>query len=151
MSLLRFGVAMEKELVDQLDRFVCQEGFANRSEALRSLVRRALTEERPNTPESGGPVALSGGVLTLVYPAQQKLDRVPTAPYSSLHIQANLQLHVDPTSVLKILVLRGKAVEIRDWSNHLIRQKGVVGNLGLMDTTTLAQSFGKNPPEDSHE
>ena len=41
-TLKRFGVSMEPTLLRQLDDFVLQKGFQNRSHAIRSIVRETL-------------------------------------------------------------------------------------------------------------
>ena len=41
-DLVRFGVAMERELLQEFDRRIAAKGYENRSEALRDLVRADL-------------------------------------------------------------------------------------------------------------
>ena len=43
--LKRFGVSMEPALLAQLDEFVLQKGFQNRSHAIRSIVRETLMNQ----------------------------------------------------------------------------------------------------------
>ena len=45
-ELARFGVAMEKSLLQRFDDLGETRGYANRSEALRDLVRRELARMR---------------------------------------------------------------------------------------------------------
>ncbi len=40
MSLKRFGVSLEDNLLESLDQYVNENGFANRSQAIRFLVER---------------------------------------------------------------------------------------------------------------
>jgi len=42
---VRFGIAMERNLLDRFDGLIERRGFENRSEALRDLIRRALDQE----------------------------------------------------------------------------------------------------------
>ncbi|WP_336045951.1 hypothetical protein [Solibacillus ferritrahens] len=44
-TLKRFGVSMEPTLLKQLDDFVLQKGFQNRSHAIRSIVRETLINQ----------------------------------------------------------------------------------------------------------
>ena len=44
-KLVRFGVAMEQDLLERFDRIVEKRGYQNRSEALRDLVRRELDQD----------------------------------------------------------------------------------------------------------
>ena len=46
MALKRFGVSLEYELLESLDSFVLENGFANRSQAIRFLVENSLAEKK---------------------------------------------------------------------------------------------------------
>ncbi len=136
MSLVRFGVSMEEELVALLDELAQREQYANRSEALRSLVRARLAED--TDPEDERPVA---GIVSLLYPYDRRLARAPIAPYPSLRISANLQLHLQESICLKVLVVQGKSSEVHRWAQPLVAQKGVVGNLSVVATEDLYTSL----------
>ena len=44
MSLKRFGVSLEDSLLESLDQYVNENGFANRSQAIRFLVEKNVAE-----------------------------------------------------------------------------------------------------------
>ena len=44
-DLVRFGVSMDSRLLKQFDKYINQKGYANRSEAIRDLIRSNLVEE----------------------------------------------------------------------------------------------------------
>ncbi|MBR5150316.1 MAG: ribbon-helix-helix protein, CopG family, partial [Bacteroidaceae bacterium] len=46
MTLKRFGVSLEEELLDELDKYVERNGFSNRSQAIRFLVEKNVAEEK---------------------------------------------------------------------------------------------------------
>jgi CopG family nickel-responsive transcriptional regulator len=46
MSVVRFGVSFEKEVLDELDEYVAGNKFSNRSQALRHLVNRHIVEKK---------------------------------------------------------------------------------------------------------
>src|SRR2546425_9086915 len=46
MAVERIGVSLEGPLLTDFDRFVTKEGYGSRSEALRNLIREALTRRR---------------------------------------------------------------------------------------------------------
>ncbi|MEA3460623.1 MAG: nickel-responsive transcriptional regulator NikR, partial [Bacteroidota bacterium] len=46
MSVVRFGVSFEKEVLDALDEYVQENKFSNRSQALRQLVNRHIVEKK---------------------------------------------------------------------------------------------------------
>jgi metal-responsive CopG/Arc/MetJ family transcriptional regulator len=51
MNTARFGVSMDGELLERLDRLVKRKRYPNRSEAIRDLVRGALVEEEWDSPK----------------------------------------------------------------------------------------------------
>lgn len=136
MSLVRFGVSMEEELVALLDDLVDREHYANRSEALRSLVRDKLV--RAEDGEDDRPVA---GIVTLIYPHSRTLVRAPIAPFPSLRISANLQLHLQDDICLKVLVVQGNQSEVRQWARPVVAQKGVVGSISAVATEGLCATL----------
>lgn len=46
MSLKRFGVSLEDELLESLDSFVKENGFSNRSRAIRFLIEKNIAEQK---------------------------------------------------------------------------------------------------------
>ncbi len=142
MSLVRFGVSMEEELVQLLDELADREGYDNRSEALRSLVRKELA--RDSSPGDDRQVA---GIVTLLFPYGRKLIDAPVAAYPSLQITANLQLHLQGNVTLKTLVIQGSGAEVHAWARRVVSQRGVLGELSVVATeevyAALAGSAGE--------
>jgi CopG family nickel-responsive transcriptional regulator len=44
-ELVRFGVSLEKTLLDKFDRYIRERNYSNRSEALRDLIRQDLIKK----------------------------------------------------------------------------------------------------------
>jgi CopG family nickel-responsive transcriptional regulator len=44
-QVIRFGVAMESNLLEKFNHLITKKGYKNRSEAIRDLVRSNLVEE----------------------------------------------------------------------------------------------------------
>ncbi len=120
---------MEEELVQLLDELASREGYDNRSEALRSLVRKELA--RDSGPGDERQVA---GIVTLVYPYGRKLVDAPVVAYPSLQIAANLQLHLQGSVTLKILVIQGSGADVHAWARRVVSQRGVLGELSVVAT-----------------
>jgi CopG family nickel-responsive transcriptional regulator len=60
-NLFRFGVSLEKKLLDEFDTLIKRKNYSNRSEAFRDLIRQELVKEE--WIKSGEVV----GAITLVY------------------------------------------------------------------------------------
>lgn len=46
----RIGVSLEKELLTAFDRLITEEGYINRSEAIRDLIRERLSRKQLSNP-----------------------------------------------------------------------------------------------------
>ena len=141
MELSRFGVSMEHDLVALLDRLVERQGYANRSEALRAMVRKELA----HSSEEGDDREVAG-IVSLIYPTGTVLKRRPTDGYPSISISANLQLHLKDNVCLKTIVVQGRASEVRLWAGELVSQRGVLGELKLVASEELFEAFADSRP-----
>ncbi len=121
-ELTRFGVSMDSVLLEQFDQLVVREGYNNRSEAFRDLVKKRLIEAGYETDEKE-----VAATITLIYPYGTRIKSVPKHHHASLDILANLQVHLDKQTCLKVIVLRGKASEVAAWAQNLLGMKGVLG------------------------
>ena len=46
MSVSRFGVSLENDLLEALDNYVAANNFPNRSQAIRQLIERNIVEKK---------------------------------------------------------------------------------------------------------
>ncbi|MGI6466217.1 MAG: ribbon-helix-helix protein, CopG family [Sphaerochaetaceae bacterium] len=125
-KLIRFGVSMESELVKQLDELTEKRHWPNRSETIRSLVRDRLALEQSKDPNSNVVATIS-----VLFDYKTKLDRNPIKEYPSLKIVTNLQTHVSDNLVIKVLIVTGKSGEVESWSDKILGQKGIVGEISI--------------------
>ncbi len=136
--LVRFGVAMDEDLLDRFDALVARRGAAaNRSEAVRDLVRDALVdaEWESSTEEIVGTV-------TMVFDhhsndLSEKLDALQHAHFEQ--IVSTLHVHLDAHNCLEVLVIRGTSAEVRDIADGLLGTKGV--KHGKLVTTTTGRGL----------
>ncbi len=124
-DLSRFGVSVEEELLQSFDQLIAGQGYANRSEALRDLMRDALVKSRlENSPENGEVL----GSLTLVYDhhASELNDKMNELQHDHHNLVVSvLHVHVSHDDCMEVIVLRGKLREIRELSDGLLSLKGV--------------------------
>ena len=134
-ELVRFGLSMPAALVRDLDGWRKGRGYANRSEAIRDLVRDALVATRY---ETGEPEQEMVGVVTIVYDhtTRQLSDHLTDMQHHAHHIsQATLHIHLNPDNCLEVIVLRGPRSEVADLADHLISAKGVLHGKFIPTTT----------------
>jgi CopG family transcriptional regulator, nickel-responsive regulator len=132
----RFGVSMDRELVVLLDRLAASAGYHNRSEALRSLVRREVI--RAGDEDGGRQVA---GIITLIYRYTTRLTSAPVDEFPSIRISANLQLHLEKDICMKLLVIQGRSGDVHEWAKKLTAQRGVVGRLTISATDDIIREL----------
>jgi len=136
MGITRFGVSMEHELADLLDELISREGYANRSEAIRSLVRKEIVKTVPD--DDSKEIA---GIVTLVFRYGHKHKEVPTRDYPTLRITANLHLHLHEDVCQKIITVQGSGKDVMQWARNVISQKGVIGNINIVATEEIYSYF----------
>lgn len=130
---VRFGISMDEELLASFDRLIEQKGYANRSEAIRDLIRAAQVESDWEEGEKEGV-----GTVTLVYNHHVRdLSDKLTEQQHSHHDQiiSALHVHLDAHNCLEVLVVRGKVREVRQIADELIGVKGVKHGKLVMTTT----------------
>src|SRR4051794_24203801 len=67
-ELTRTGVAIDSDLLTRFDRFIAKQGYGNRSEAFRDLIRDRLIRAAVEDPD-----AVVVGSITLIYDHHSRL------------------------------------------------------------------------------
>lgn len=122
-EVVRFSVSTESRLLDRFDALIAEQGYVNRSEAIRDLIRSALVDDA--LADENSPAV---GTVTLVYDhhfsdLSDKLTEHQHTHHES--IVSTLHIHLDHHHCLEVIVLRGQAGEIRRLADSLIGTKGV--------------------------
>ena len=122
-SLKRFGISMDGSLLRKFDDLVKMKGYENRSEAVRDLVREAIVQQSYEDNEQ----IIAGSILLFYSHHQRNLLEEMTKIQHSVHdlILATTHFHLGHDSCLEIIVVKGKAKEIRELSHKLTSLKGV--------------------------
>ncbi len=122
-ELSRIGVAIDSDLLARFDDLIARRGYTNRSEAFRDLIRDELVEEAWESPERK-----VVGTVSIVYDhhVRQLSDRLTDLQHEFFHhVLSTLHVHLDHDHCLEVLVVRGKAEEVKRLSDTLIATKGV--------------------------
>ncbi len=132
-QLSRIGVAIDSDLLDKFDALIEKRGYATRSEAFRDMIRNELVEQ---VWESSDRRVV--GTVTLVYDhhVRQLSDKLIDLQHKHhRRILSTLHVHLDHNNCLEVLVVKGKASEVRQIADNLISTKGVKhGRLTLTTT-----------------
>lgn len=121
--LIRFGVSMEQSLLTEFDSLCTEKGYANRSEAIRDMIRSLLVEKELTAENSEGV-----GTLTLVYNHHQRELEDKLTEYQHKHLKSiisTIHVHLSNHLCLEVMLLKGKIKEIKEIANGLTATKGV--------------------------
>jgi len=121
-ELVRFGVSLEKSLLDRFDDLIREKQYTNRSEALRDLIRRELVHREW---QEGKDIA---GAITLIYDHHKRdvMSRVTETQHQFQKVIISTQhIHLDHHNCLEIVAARGKAEEVQKLADALRSIKGV--------------------------
>jgi len=129
----RIGVSLDKELLAKFDSLIAGQGYKNRSEAIRDLVRQRLSSESLSDPEAN-----AVAVVCLVYDHHAKMVPQKLIDIQHLHILqaiSSLHVHLDRHDCLEVIVLRGPVGRISKMAEGLLSLKGVkLGKINLVAT-----------------
>jgi CopG family nickel-responsive transcriptional regulator len=122
-ELSRIGVAIDADLLDKFDQLIARRGYTNRSEAFRDLIRDELVEKKWESPDSK-----VVGTITIVYDHKVRLlnEKLTGLQHEFYHhVLSTLHVHLDHDNCLEVLVVRGKAADVRRFADTLLSTKGV--------------------------
>jgi CopG family nickel-responsive transcriptional regulator len=121
-DLIRFGVSLEKDLLDKFDALIGEKKYTNRSEAIRDLIRDALVKKEWQENRE-----MSGAII-LVYNHHKRglVGRLMDIQHESHHhIFSTQHVHIDHDHCLEIIIVRGKARDMDALYSRLKSTKGV--------------------------
>ncbi len=128
MTKVRFCLSVEPEHLAHFERWMEANGYTNRSEAFRDLVRQLVVEEtwaREDREVSA--------VAVLVY--DHHLYALPQHLVEEEHrhhelVLARTHVHLDEHNCLEVVLMRGPAPQVKALGDRLIARRGVkVGRL----------------------
>jgi len=120
-DLARFGVAMERRLLDHLD-VIAEDRGVTRSEILRDLVRAEVVR----TQVSNRVPAYAA--LTIVYDhhVRDLTERLTEIQHDlGERVRSTMHVHLDHNRCLEVIILRGRSDELQGIAEKLLATRGV--------------------------
>ena len=132
----RISISLDQDLLASLDRLVASRRYANRSEAIRDLIRARLVEG-----EWKGNRSVIG-TITLLYD-----HHVRDLPHKLTHMQhdskarviSTMHVHLDHHNCLEVVVVKGRSREVAELADALISVRGV--RHGELTATSLGRGI----------
>lgn len=122
MSVVRFGVSFEKEVLDALDEYVRENKFSNRSQALRQLVNKHIVEKKWLCNN------IVAGAVTLVYDHHKREIANHLADIQREYSEEILSVQrftLNENHSMEVISLNGISARLTELSERLISEKGV--------------------------
>jgi CopG family nickel-responsive transcriptional regulator len=148
----RITISVSDEFAAKLAAFMASERYDNRSEAVRDLARLGLERARIDHSISGDCVATLSYVFD--HHTRELAKRLTDAHHEHhAHQVATMHVHLDHESCLEVAVLRGDAVEVREFAKTVIAERGVThGQVSFVPVSidTATHSHGGAPHRRTH-
>jgi len=132
-QITRFGISMDSKLLERFDEYIEAHSYANRSEAVRDLVRDRLVQDEWRHEDTE-----TVGTITLIYDHHQRdLTEKLTEHQHQDHnaILSTMHLHLDHHHCLEVLAVKGKVKTVKKIADRLLSIKGVKHGKLVMTST----------------
>jgi CopG family nickel-responsive transcriptional regulator len=131
----RITISIDDDLLVTLDALMARRGYANRSEAIRDIVRETLVRDT----SQAAPDAACVATLSYVFDHHRRdLSQRLTHHQHDHHdlAIATMHVHLDHDSCLEVAVLKGPHAQVRALGDGMIAERGVrYGALHLIPAT----------------
>lgn len=120
----RFTISLDEPLACEFDDLIRRRGYANRSEAVRDMLRRELEADRLQRDDAPHCVA----ALSYIYDhhARQLADRLTDMQHHAHDLVVSaMHVHLDHDHCLETLILRGDTNATRQFADALAAERGV--------------------------
>lgn len=120
----RFTVSLEPALAAEFSAFLARKGYDNRSEAVRDLIREALTRDRLEHAPEGACV----GVLSYLYDHHERelAKRLTEVQHDHHDLSVTtLHMHLDHDTCVETALLRGRAQDVLAFGETVMSRPGI--------------------------
>lgn len=122
MSVSRFGVSLDEELLKALDNYVSDNGFSNRSQAIRHLIEKNMVEEKWKCDN------IVAGAVVLVFNHEKaeilKKSSEIRFDYKG-YVLSSQGFYLNDENYMEITAVKGPSRILTEISDKLISLKGI--------------------------
>jgi CopG family transcriptional regulator, nickel-responsive regulator len=122
-GVARLSFSIEEPLLERLEKLVRDGGYANRSEFIRDMIRDRLVEREWKQNEE------AVGTVTLIYNHHRRglTERLTHIQHHQHRvILASTHVHLDEELCVEVIVVKGRAFDIKKLADLLHQEKGVL-------------------------
>lgn len=120
----RITISLDSALAKQFDEFINNQGYTNRSEAIRDLIRQRLETESLESADEGFCVA----TLSYVYNHHEMelASRITNSHHHHHELGlSTVHVHLDHDHCMEVAIMRGPVKDIRAFANLMMAERGV--------------------------
>ncbi len=122
MSVVRFGVSLENELLKALDVYVSDNKFPNRSQAIRHLIEKNIVE----TKWKCNNMVAGAIILTYDFNKIDILTKITEIKKNAIsEILSSQSFYITTTKALEVIAVKGPSSKLTELSESLIGIKGI--------------------------
>lgn len=123
MTVIRFGVSLEEDLLKALDQYVIDNSFPNRSQAIRKLIEKNLVEKKWQCNH----IVAGAIVLTYNHHKNELVSQLMDIQHDYEDIVLSSEhFHLENDLCLEIVAVKGPSFRLTDLSDKLIALKGLL-------------------------
>ena len=130
---MRFGVSIPEDLLKKFDDIIDEKGYANRSEAIRDLIRDFIVRHEWEVGDKE-----VAGTITIVYNHDEAdvVEELLDMQHEYVNnIISSIHVHMDEHNCLEVIIVKGRASDVKTIAERLISLKGVKHGKLVMSTT----------------
>ena len=122
MSVARFGVSLENELLEALDEFVQSNKFPNRSQAIRHLIEKNIVENKWKCNN----IVAGAIILNYDYNKNDILTKLSEIKKNAINEILSAQIfYISSEKALEIIAVKGASYKLTELSENMISIKGI--------------------------
>ncbi len=132
MTIARFSVSLEEELLKELDLYANDNNFANRSQAVRHLIEKNIVEKKWHCNN------IVAGAIVMIYDHHKKdiTARSNDIQHNYFEVILSSQhYHLSHEMCLEVIAVKGLAKRLTELSDKLISIKGIKHGKLIMSKT----------------
>lgn len=136
-DLVRFGVSIDKTVLDRFDAHIQEKAYPTRSKAIQDLIQEELVRGEWQAGQE------AAGTITLVFDHHKRdlVNRITDIQHDFHHIIISSQhIHLDHDHCLEVVIVRGRPETIHQLSDQLKTVKGMI-----LASLNLAATAGALP------
>jgi len=118
----RISISLPKKLVEKFDALIKEKKYTHRSEAIRDLIREFIIEGRW---EKKSEKVIGCIVLLYDHELRGVEEKLTSIQHEFKKVISSMHVHIDEHTCMEILVVRGKAAEVKSIADVLISARGV--------------------------